>query len=148
MFRGTMPPALKARAAGEGAGFVVVAVDLEAGAPIRRTTVSFDDVVQAWLLAVGNPLARNEVFNVVHPAWDYGAVGEFLSKKLGVPTERVPLDAHSWEMDTTKIRTVLGWRPRDDVFNMLERAIAELKERGPGSASGGKSVVKESACHV
>jgi nucleoside-diphosphate-sugar epimerase len=77
-------------------------------------------------LAVGNPLARNQVFNVVSPAWDYGVVGEWLAGKLGVPAERVPLDAHSWDMDTTKIRTMLGWQPKDDVLTMLERGLAEI----------------------
>ena len=126
MFRGAMSPALQARTDGEGPGFVMVACDRQAGIPIRRTTVSFDDTVQAWLLAAGNPLARNEVFHVVHPAWDYGQVGTFLAERLGVAAERVPLDAHSWDMDTMKIRTVLGWRPKDDVFHMLESALADL----------------------
>lgn len=130
MFRGSMAPALQARVDGDGPGFVMVAVDQQAGTPIRRTSVSFDDVVQAWLLAIGNPLARNEVFNVVHPAWDYAQVGAFLSEKLGVAAERVPLDAHSWDMSTTKIRTVLGWKPKDDVFSMLEQAVTELERTG------------------
>jgi nucleoside-diphosphate-sugar epimerase len=126
-FRDRMAPELQARVDGEGTGFVVVAVDRQGGTPIRRTTVSYEDVVQAWLLAIGNPLARNQVFNVVHPAWDYSVVGAFLSDELGVPAERVPLDAHSWEMDTTKIRTVLGWRPKDDVFSLLGQALARLQ---------------------
>ena len=126
MFRGEFPPELKARAEGDGEGFVLVACDQEGGIPIRRTTVSFDDVVAAWRLAVGNPLARNEVFNVVHPAWDFAVVGEYIGRRLGLPTERVMLDAHSWDMSTTKIRTVLGWQPTDDVFSMLDTALAEL----------------------
>jgi len=126
MFRSAMSPELQARAEGEGQGFVMVAVDQQGGGPIQRTTVSFDDVAQAWTLAVGNPLARNEIFNVVHPAWDYAEAGGYLAEALGVPTERVPLDAHSWDMNTTKIRTVLGWKPKDNVFNMLDRAVAEL----------------------
>ncbi len=127
MFRAEMSPELQRRVDGEGPGFVMVAVDQQGKLPIRRTTVSFPDVVQAWRLAVGNPLARNQVFNVVHPAWDYGVVGEWLAGKLGVPAERVPLDAHSWDMDTTKIRTMLGWQPKDNVFEMLDRGLAELE---------------------
>ena len=126
MFRSVMPPELKARAEGEGEGFAMVAVDQQGGTPIRRTTVSFDDVVQAWRLAIGNPRAMNEVFNVAHPAWDYALVGNYLSDKLGISAERVPLDAHSFDVDTTKIRTVLGWQPKDDVFSMLDEAVAAL----------------------
>jgi len=129
MFRAEMSPELRARAEGEGDGFVMVAVDQQGGTPIRRTSVSYNDVAQAWLLAIGNPLARNEIFNLVHPAWDYAQVGAFLAGKLGVPAERVPLDAHSWDMDTTKIRTVLGWKPEDDVFGMLDVAVEELAGR-------------------
>lgn len=126
MFRSLMPPELKARAEGQGQGFAMVAVDQQGGTPIRRTTVSFDDVVQAWRLAVANPLAVNQVFNVVHPAWDYAVVGAYLSEKLGIPAERVPLDAHSFDVDTTKIRTVLNWQPKDDVFSMLDEGVADL----------------------
>jgi len=133
MFRSQMAPDLRARAEGEGEGFVMVAVDQQGGTPIRRTTVSFGDVAQAWRLAVGNPVAINQAFNVVHPAWDYAEVGAFLSERLGVSAERVPLDAHSWDMDTTKIRTMLGWQPKDDVFSMLDRAVAELT--GGGAAA-------------
>ncbi len=125
MFRGMMTPELQARTDGQGDGFVMVAVDQQAQTSIRRTTVSFDDVVQAWRLAVGNPQATNQVFNVVHPAWDYAQVGGWLAERLGIAAERVPLDAHSWEMPTTKIRTVLGWQPQDDIFGMLEAALAE-----------------------
>lgn len=126
MFRSAMAPDLKARAEGEGEGFAMVAVDQQGGTPIRRTTVSFDDVAQAWRLAVGNPRAMNEIFNVVHPAWDYAVVGNYLSGRLGITAERVPLDAHSFDVDTTKARTVLGWHPKDDVFSMLDEAIADL----------------------
>jgi UDP-glucose 4-epimerase len=126
MFRSAMTPELQARADGQGDGFVMIAVDQQGNTPIRRTTVSFDDVAQAWRLAVGNPLAINEIFNVVHPAWDYAEVGGWLAERLGVPAERVPLDAHSWEMPTTKIRTTLGWQPKDNIFSMLEEALATL----------------------
>ena len=126
MFHGDMPAELQARAVGEGPGFIFVAEDAQAGTSIRRTTVSYRDVVQAWLAAIDNPLAINEVFNVVHPAWDYAEVGRFLSERLDVPAIRIPLDAHSWDMDTTKIRTRLGWTPEDDVFSMLDRALSRL----------------------
>ncbi len=126
MFRSAMSPELQKRNDGQGQGFVMVAVDQQGGLPIRRTTVSFPDVTQGWMLAVGNPLARNQVFNLINPAWDYAAVGNWLGEKLGVPAERVPLDAHSYDMDTTKIRTMLGWKPKDDVYSMLEEALAEL----------------------
>ncbi|MCG3178767.1 MAG: UDP-glucose 4-epimerase [Phycisphaerae bacterium] len=126
MFRGAMSPELQKRADGEGQGFALVGIDQSSGLPIRRTFVSYRDVVQAWRLALGNPLATRQVFNCVHPSCDMAAVGRLLSERLGVPAERVPLDAHSYDMDTTKLRTVLGWRPQDDTFSMLESAIAEL----------------------
>lgn len=126
MFRGAMPPDLQKRADGAGEGFALVGVDQSSGQPIRRNFISYRDVVQAWRLALGNPLATRQVFNCVHPSCDMAAVGAFLSERLGISAERVPLDAHSYEMDTTKIRTTLGWQPEDDAFGMLESAIAEL----------------------
>lgn len=123
MFTSAMPAPLKKRADGNGDGFAVIITSRETGKSIRRTTVSFRDVVQAWTLAIGNPSARNELFNIVHPAWDYAEAAGFVSKRLDIPVERVPLDAHSWEMDTSKIRNVLGWRPADNVFTMLDQAL-------------------------
>lgn len=128
MFRSAMSPELLKRHDGEGLGFAMVAVDQQGGLPLRRTTVSFPDVCQGWMLAVGNPLARNHVFNLVHPAWDYAAVGTWLAERLGISAERVPLDAHSFDMDTAKIRARLGWKPTGDVFSMLEEALATLKK--------------------
>jgi len=126
MFVSSMPEPMRKRADGDGPGFIVAAVNRASGEPIRRTTVSFRDVVQAWLLAIANPLARNEVFNVVHPAWDYAEVAAYISKRLNTSIERLPLDAYGWEMDTSKIRSVLGWRPSDTVFTMLDEALARL----------------------
>ncbi len=125
IFAAAMPPALKKRAEGDGPAFVFAAVNRETGRSIRRTTVSFRDVVQAWTLAIGNPLARNQVFNVVHPAWDYDEAAALISKRLDLPVEHLPLDAYSWEMDTSKIRNLLGWRPADDIFGMLDQALAD-----------------------
>lgn len=126
MFRGAMPPDLQKRADGEGEGFALVGIDQSSGQPIRRTFISYRDVVQAWRLALGNPQATRQVFNCVHPSCDMAIVGRFLSERLGIPAEKVPLDAHSYDMDTTKLRTTLGWLPQDDTFSMLEDALAEL----------------------
>jgi nucleoside-diphosphate-sugar epimerase len=126
MFRGAMSPELKQRAEGEGDGFVMVGVDQASGMPIRRNAVSYRDVVQAWQLAMGNPVATRQVFDVVHPSFDFAIIGQWLADKLGVSTEQVPLDAHSYEMDTTKIRTMLGWQPADDAYSMIGEAVGEL----------------------
>ena len=126
MFRNEMPPDLQKRADGHGEGFIFTAVDNASGIPIRRTTVSYRDVVSAWELAVGNPLAVGEVFNVVHPAWDYSAAARLVSDKTGAPAVPVPLDAHSWDMDTTKIRKMLGWTPEDCPMDMLEKALDRI----------------------
>ncbi len=45
---------------------------------------------------------------------------------MGSP--ELPPELPSYDMDTTKIRTMLGWKPKDDVYSMLEQALAELKE--------------------
>ena len=95
------------------------------GVPLRRHIVHVDDVMQAFSRMLGNASALGQTFNIAGPsAFDYRVAAEYLSTKRGVPILelRCP-DYHSFEVNITRARTVLGYAPENDFFRMADRAI-------------------------
>lgn len=95
------------------------------GTPLRRHIVHADDVMQAFDRALGNPSALGRTFNIAGPSpFDYRVAATYLGDKLGVPTVelRCP-NYHSFEINITRARTVLGYAPENDFFRMADRAI-------------------------
>jgi len=95
------------------------------GVPYNRHIVHIDDVVQAFGLILSNPVAIGESFNIAGPApFNYRPATDYLSERTGVPTIDVPAPGyHSFEIDINKARSVLGYRPENDVFTMIDRAL-------------------------
>lgn len=97
------------------------------GTPLRRHIVHVDDVMQAFAKMLGNPSALGQTFNIAGPsAFDYRVAADYLSAKLNVPTIelRCP-EYHSFEVNITRARTVLGYAPENDFFRMADRAVEE-----------------------
>ena len=103
---------------------VPILVDRE-GVPFRRHIVHIDDAMQALDLMLGNPAALGQSFNIAAPTpFDYRVAAEYLSAKLGVPTIEIPCPPyHSFEINITRARTVLGYAPENDFFRIADRAI-------------------------
>ena len=96
------------------------------GTPLRRHIVHVDDVMQAFDKALDNRSALHQTFNIAGPsAFDYRIAAGYLSRQLGIPTVelRCP-DYHSFEINITRARTVLGYAPEHDFFRMADLAIA------------------------
>lgn len=95
--------------------------------PLRRHIVHVDDVMQAFDRALENPSALGQTFNIAGPSpFDYRVAAEYLSRQLGVPTIEIPCPRyHPFEINITRARTVLGYAPENDIFRMVDRAIAE-----------------------
>lgn len=103
----------------------------KSGAPLRRHIVHVDDVMQAFGRALGNPSAIGQTFNISGPsAFDYRVVADYLSRKLEIPAIELNCpDYHSFEINITRARTVLGYAPENDIFRMIDRAIAFRAEQ-------------------
>jgi len=103
------------------------------GVPLRRHIVHADDVMQAFDLAFGNPSAVGGTFNIAGPSpFDYRVAATYLSGRLGVPTVELRCPKyHSFEINITRARTVLGYRPENGFFRMADRAIASLHQPKP-----------------
>ena len=95
------------------------------GVPLRRHVVHIDDVMQALDRALGNPSAIGQTFNIAGPSpFDYGVAANYVSEKLGVSTVELRCPKyHSFEINISRARTVLGYAPENDFFRMANRAI-------------------------
>ena len=95
------------------------------GTPLRRHIVHVDDVMQAFDRMLGNPSALGQTFNIAGPsAFDYRVAANYLSEKLGISTVELRCPRyHSFEINITRARTLLGYAPENDFFRMADRAI-------------------------
>lgn len=96
------------------------------GRPYTRHIVHLEDVVQAFDLAVGNPVAIGETFNIAAPAaFRYDEAAAYLSDRNGLPTCTITAAGyHSFEINIGKARRVLGYDPQYDIYGIIDAALA------------------------
>jgi nucleoside-diphosphate-sugar epimerase len=101
------------------------------GTPLRRHIVHIDDVMQAFNRALENPSAIGQTFNIAAPsAFDYRVAAEYLSGQLETPVIELRSPRyHSFEINISRARTVLGYAPENDFFRMANAAIAWRQAR-------------------
>jgi nucleoside-diphosphate-sugar epimerase len=101
---------------------IPVMLDPEA-VPVKRNFVHVDDLVNALLLAIDNPKARQQLFNIcMDEPVDYGEMGDYLNSTRGLPTVEIKTQYHSTWLDNTKAKFLLGWRPKYDMKEMINSA--------------------------
>ena len=95
------------------------------GAPYRRHIVGIGDVVQSILLALGNPRAIGETFHIAAPApFTYDVLARHVGERLNLSVVEFELDGfHDFEIDISKARAILGYRPEYDIYRMVDAAI-------------------------
>jgi len=101
------------------------------GTPYHRHIVQIDDVMQAFGRIIGNPSAVGESFNIASPApFDYRVAAGYLAEKMGLPTIEIPCPGyHSFAINITKARTMLGYDPQYDFLAMADSALAYAAKR-------------------
>ena len=103
-------------------GTIPVMLD-EQGRPVKRNFVHVNDLADAILLAIDNPAARRQTFNIcMDEPVDYGELGAYLAQSRGLPTVGVRTPYHSTWLDNSKAKFLLGWRPRYDLRRMADEA--------------------------
>jgi nucleoside-diphosphate-sugar epimerase len=91
--------------------------------PIRRNFVHVDDLIEAILLALTAPAARQRLYNVsMDEPVDYGALAAYLARTRGLPSVRVRGPYVSNWMDNCRAKAELGWRPSYDLARLVEAA--------------------------
>lgn len=91
--------------------------------PLKRNFVHVEDLVAAILVALEEPRAARQLFNVcMDEPVDYGAVAEHLARTRGLASIDIPSAYHSNWMDNTKAKFFLGWQPAYDLERLIESA--------------------------
>jgi nucleoside-diphosphate-sugar epimerase len=104
-------------------GTVPIMLDPE-GAPVKRNFVHVDDLLAAISLAIGNPRARRQTFNVgMDEPVDYGALATYLKKTRGLDGVGVRTPYRSTWLDNTKAKFILGFRPEYDLERLTDAAF-------------------------
>ncbi len=101
------------------------------GKPYLRHVVDIHDVVQSFLLALGNRKALGQTFNIAAPKpFAYDQAAEYISKKLGWPVVKFTQGTyHDFCININKAKRVLGYNPQYDFRRMLDEAM-EFRTKG------------------
>ena len=106
---------------------IPVMLDPEA-VPVKRNFIHVDDLVSAILLALDNPKAKQQLFNIcMDEPVDYGEVGQYLSSTRRLPTVEIKTEYHSTWLDNAKAKFLLGWRPEYDLKKMIDSAFEYVR---------------------
>lgn len=93
------------------------------GEPVKRNFVQVEDLVDAILIALEHPRARQQTFNIcMDEPVDYRAVADYLAKTRGLPSVGVPTEFYSTWLDNAKAKFLLGWRPQYDLPRLIDAA--------------------------
>jgi nucleoside-diphosphate-sugar epimerase len=109
------------------------------GTPLRRQIVAVEDCVQAFLLALKTEGIEGETFMIaMNDPFDYVEAAAYAAKQLGVETlDLVDTVGKDFCIDTTKARYVLGYRPKYDIFGLIDKAVDFRRTGGPRRARSG-----------
>ncbi len=93
------------------------------GVPVKRNFVHVDDLVSAMLLAIDQPRARQQTFNIcMDEPVDYGEMSKYLAESRGLPSVSIKTPYHSTWLDDAKAKFLLGWRPEYDLKKVIDSA--------------------------
>jgi UDP-glucose 4-epimerase len=93
------------------------------GKPVKRNFVHVSDLVEAAVLALDHPKARQQTFNIcMDEPVDYGEVALYLSKTRGLPSFAIETPYWSTWLDNAKAKFLLDWKPRFDLARLIDEA--------------------------
>lgn len=93
------------------------------GVPVKRNFVHVTDLVEAIMMALDHPKARQQTFNIsMDEPVDYREMANYLNATRGMPNVDVKTPYRSTWLDNTKVKFLLGWRPRVDLSLLIEEA--------------------------
>ncbi len=96
------------------------------GVPYRQHFSDVRDIVQGLLLSIESDEAPGKAFNLAGAAmFDWGALVPRLAQRYGLPVAEARLPFNNYfELDLSKIQTLLGFQPQHDFDSILSTAEA------------------------
>ena len=121
----------KQRADFAGGRDAAVALRHPDGQPMRRHVVAVEDCIQAYLLALKREGIEGQTFMIaMNDPFNYVDAAEHAAKRLGIEVlDLVDPVGKDFCIDTTKARYVLGYKPKYDIFGLIDHAI-EFRQSG------------------
>jgi nucleoside-diphosphate-sugar epimerase len=93
------------------------------GTPVSRNFVHVDDLVEAIVLALASPRARQRLYNIcMDEPVNYAKVADYLARTRGLPSKDIRADYVSNWMDNSRAKAELGWRPEYDAERLIDSA--------------------------
>lgn len=95
------------------------------GKPGIRHVAGIKDIIQGIVLSVGNEASIGHAFNLAGPApFSYDVLAKYVSEKLDLPVVEFEMDGfHDFQNSITKAQAILGYRPRYDIFKIVDDAV-------------------------
>jgi UDP-glucose 4-epimerase len=93
------------------------------GTPLKRNFVHVDDLVEAIVVALTAPAARQRLYNIsMDEPVDYAEVAAHLQRTRGLPATPIRASYVSNWMDNSRAKAELGWRPQYDLRKLIDSA--------------------------
>jgi UDP-glucose 4-epimerase len=93
------------------------------GTPVQRNFVHVADLIEAMVLALDHPKARQQTFNIcMDEPVDYRQVAQYLHQTRNLSAVEIKTPYYSTWLDNAKAKFLLGWRPRFDLKHLIDEA--------------------------
>lgn len=107
----------------QAAGTVPLMLD-STGRPIQRNFVHLNDLIEAIVISIDHPQARQQTFNIcMDEPVDYAKVAQYLQSTRGLPSVEIKTSFESTWLDNTKAKFLLGWRPQYDLARLIDASF-------------------------
>lgn len=91
--------------------------------PVKRNFVHVSDLVEAMVLALDHPQARQQTMNIcMDEPVDYRQVAAYLSATRGLDSFAIKTPYWSTWLDNAKAKFLMGWRPGYDMARLIDEA--------------------------
>ncbi len=109
------------------------------GTPMFRHIVAVEDCVQSYLLALRTEGIEGQTFMIaMNDPFNYVEAAQYAAKKLGIETlDLVDPVGQDFCIDVAKSRYVLGYRPKYDIFTLIDKAVEFRRSGGSRRARSG-----------
>ncbi|HEX3354926.1 MAG TPA: NAD(P)-dependent oxidoreductase [Terriglobales bacterium] len=93
------------------------------GKAVKRNFVHISDLLEAVLLAMDHPKARQQTFNIcMDEPVDYQQVADYLRDTRHLPSVAIPTPFWSTWLDNAKAKFLLDWKPEYGLKRLIDEA--------------------------